>query len=88
MKHNSDNLGHRHASISVNRLETNGIKGQYCEELLLAVLKHMRLYCKPKTNREREKQIKGRASILTISVWAADKLDASRHPAGKLHKQF
>ena len=87
-KHNSDNLGHRHASVSVNRLEANNIKGQVCEELLLAVLKHMRLYSKPNTNKERENQIKGRASMLTIAVWAADKLDASRHPAGKLHKQF
>ena len=87
-KHHSDYLGSRHASISVERLEANGIKGKKCEELLLAVLKHMRLYSKSYTNKERENQIKGKASMLTIAVWAADKLDASRHPAGKLHKQF
>jgi len=87
-KHHSDYLGSRHASISVERLEANGIKGEKCEELLLAVLKHMRLYSKSYTNKERENQIRGKASMLTIAVWAADKLDASRHPAGKLHKQF
>lgn len=87
-KHHSDNMGNRHASISVERLEQNGIKGEKCEELLLAVLEHMRLYSKPSSNKEREKQIKGRASILTIAIWAADKLDASRHPAGRLHRQF
>lgn len=87
-KHHSDYLGSRHASISVERLEANGIKGEKCEELLLAVLKHMRLYSKPYSNREKENQIRGKASMLTIAVWAADKLDASRHPPGKLHKQF
>ncbi len=87
-KHHSDYLGSRHASISVERLEANGIKGEKCEELILAVLKHMRLYSKSYTNKERENQIRGKASMLTIAVWAADKLDASRHPAGKLHKQF
>ena len=87
-KHHSDYLGGRHASISVERLEANGIKGEKCEELLLAVLKHMRLHSKPYSNREKENQIRGKASMLTIAVWAADKLDASRHPPGKLHKQF
>lgn len=87
-KHHSDYLGSRHASISVERLEANSIKGEKCEELILAVLKHMRLYSKSYTNKERENQIRGKASMLTIAVWAADKLDASRHPAGKLHKQF
>ena len=87
-KHYSDYLGRRHASISVERLEAKGVKGDKCEELLLAVLKHMRLYSKSYTNKERENQIKGKASMLTIAVWAADKLDASRHPAGKLHRQF
>lgn len=87
-KHHSDYLGNRHASISVERLEQKGIKGKKCEELLLAVLEHMRLYSKPSSNKEREYQIKGRASILSIAIWAADKLDASRHPPGKLHKQF
>ncbi len=87
-KHYSDSLGGKHASISVKRLETNGIKGKKCEELLLAVLKHMRLYSKPYSNRKRKNQIRGKASMLTIAVWAADKLDASRHPPGKHHKQL
>lgn len=88
-KHHSDNLGRRHASISVERLEANGIKGKKCEELLLAVLKHMRLFSyPPKNKKEEDNQRRGKASMLTIAVWAADKLDASRHPAGKLHRQF
>ena len=87
-KHHSDPLGSKHASISVERLEAKGIKGKKCEELLLAVLKHMRLFSKPHSNKERANQIKGKTSMLTIAVWTADKLDASRHPAGKLHRQF
>lgn len=85
-KHYSDHLGRHHASISVKRLEANGIKGKNCDELLLAVLKHMRLYSIPKSQIEAENQRRGRASMLAIAVWAADKLDASRHPAGKLHR--
>lgn len=87
-KHHSDSLGGKHASISVERLEVNGIKGENCEEMLLAVLKHMRLFSTPHSNKERNNQIRGKASMLAIAVWAADKLDASRHPAGKLHRQF
>lgn len=87
-KHYSDPLGSKHASISVERLEANGIKGEKCEELLLAVLKHMRLFSIPHSNKERANQVKGKNSMLTIAVWTADKLDASRHPAGKLHRQL
>lgn len=87
-KHHSDPLGNRHASISVERLEANGIKGKECEELLLAVLTHMHLYSKPRNQKEVDNQRKGKVSVLAIAVWAADKLDASRHPAGRLHKQL
>lgn len=77
-----------HAKLSVERLEDNGIKGSDCDELLLAVLLHMRLYSESQSKSYTTKQRKGKSSILTIAIWAADKLDASRHPAGKRHKQF
>ncbi len=40
------------------------------------------------SNRDRQNKIKGKASMLAIAVWAADKLDASKHPAGTRHRQF
>jgi hypothetical protein len=33
--------------------------------------------------KEADAQKRGRASKLAIAVWAADKLDASRHPENK-----
>ena len=77
-----------HSRLSVKRLEENGITQKKCEELLLAVLTHMRLYSKPRTEKEAKNQKKGRSSMLAIVVWAADKLDASRHPARKRHHEF
>ncbi len=87
--HNSDPEPRRmHSRLSVKRLEENGISQKKCEELLLAVLTHMRLYSKPRNEKEAKNQKKGRSSMLAIVVWAADKLDASRHPAGKRHHEF
>ena len=87
--HNSDPEPRRvHASLSVKRLNENGIPEKNNEEMLQAVLLHMHLFSKPGTTRYADLQKKGKTSMLTIAVWAADKLDASRHPAGKLHKQF
>ena len=87
--HNSDPEPRRmHSGLSVKRLEENGISKKNCYELLLAVLTHMRLYSKPRTEKEAENQKKGRSSILAIVVWAADKLDASRHPPGKRHHEL
>ena len=86
--HHSDYLGRKHSSISVKRLEENGITEKNCEELLLAVLKHMRLYSKPNSVKESEKQCRGCSSMLAIAIWAADKLDASRHPAGNRHRHY
>ena len=74
-----------HATLSVKRLQAVGIDTPECEELLLAVLMHMHLYSKPRYAKEAQNQQKARSSMLAIAVWAADKLDASRHPAGKLH---
>ena len=70
-----------HASLSVTRLNENGIVGTQCEELLLAVRTHMRLFSYPPRNeKEEDIQKRGKTSMLAITVWAADKLDASRHP--------
>lgn len=87
--HNSDPEPRTmHSGLSVKRLEENGITRKKCDELLLAVLTHMRLYSKPRSNKEAENQMRGRSSMLAVIVWAADKLDASRHPAGERHHEF
>ena len=81
--HNSDTeLRRAHSNLSVERLEKNGINTKKCDEILLAVRNHMRLFNRNETLDRK----KGKHSMLAIAVWAADKLDASRHPAGKLHR--
>ena len=85
--HNSDpELKSAHSALSVKRLQAVGIDTPECEELLLAVLTHMRLFSEPRYAKEAQNQQKARGSMLAIAVWAADKLDASRHPAGRLHR--
>ena len=87
LSHRSDSEPrHAHSSLSVKRLKAAGIDTPECEELLLAVLMHMHLYSKPRFAKEAQDQQKARKSMLAIAVWAADKLDASRHPAGRLHR--
>lgn len=86
--HSDSELLYSHSRLSVKRLRENGIAQKNCEELLLAVLTHMRLFSKPKSNKEADNWRKGQSSMLAIVVWAADKLDASRHPAGRRHKHF
>lgn len=82
--HNSDaEFRHKHGLLSVERLEQNGIVGDDCRELLQAVRMHMRLFSHPRSMKEADAQKRGRASMLAIAVWAADKLDASRHPENK-----
>ena len=89
LSHNSDPEPKRlHASLSVKRIKENGIPERNNEEMLQAVLLHMHLFSKPGTTQYADLQKKGKTSMLTIAVWAADKLDASRHPAGKLHRQL
>lgn len=86
--HNSDpEYRHKHGLLSAERLEQNGIVGDDCRELLQAVRLHMRLYSEPSSKKsieaqrkEAEAQKRGRGSLLAVAVWAADKLDASRHP--------
>lgn len=78
-----------HSSLSEERIVENGVNKPIHDEIRLAVLTHMRLFSFPPiNNKEAQNQKKGRASMLAIAVWAADKLDASRHPAGKLHIQL
>ena len=77
---------HAHSPLSVKRLKAVGIDTPECEEMLLAVLMHMHLYSKPRFAKEAQDQQKARKSMLAIAVWGADKLDASRHPAGRLHR--
>ena len=77
-----------HAALSVKRLKENGISDRNNEEMFLAVLLHMHLFSQPKSASYGDLQRKGRSSMLTIAVWSADKLDASRHPAGTRHRQF
>ena len=87
--HNSDpEPRHKHGLLSVERLQKNGISGRSCQNLLLAVLMHMHLYSQPRSQNEANSQMQARSSMLSIAVWAADKLDASRHPAGTRHRQF
>ena len=84
--HNSDpELKSAHGSLSVKRLVENGVDSPNCEEIRLAVLMHMHLFSRPRFQKEAQDQIKAKKSLLAIAVWAADKLDASRHPAGKRH---
>lgn len=87
LSHRSDSEPKQaHATLSVKRLKAAGIDTPECEELLLAVLMHMHLYSMPRYAKEAQDQQKARASMLAVAVWAADKLDASRHPAGRLHR--
>ena len=87
--HNSDpEPRHIHAALSVKRLKENGISDRNNEEMFLAVLLHMHLFSQPKSASYGDLQRKGRSSMLTIAVWSADKLDASRHPVGTRHRQF
>lgn len=87
--HNSDpELRSAHSALSVKRLQNVGIDTPDCGELLLAVLTHMRLFSEPKYAKEAQNQQKAKGSMLAIAVWAADKLDASRHPAGRLHRDL
>lgn len=89
LSHQSDSEPkHAHATLSVKRLKAAGIDTPECEELLLAVLMHMHLYSKPRFAKEAQDQQKARRSMLAIAVWGADKLDASRHPAGRLHRDW
>lgn len=87
LSHHSDSEPkHAHATLSVKRLKAAGIDTPECEELLLAVLMHIHLYSKPKNDGYAKTQQRARKSMLAIAVWGADKLDASRHPAGRLHR--
>lgn len=88
-KHHSDPLPKPdHSPLSVERLKKNGISTSNCSELLLAVRAHMRLFSNPYNKEEIEFQQEGKKSMLAIAVWAADKLDAKRHPAGRRHFDF
>lgn len=89
LSHRSDSEPRNaHATLSVKRLHAVGIDTPECEELLLAVLMHMHLYSKPRFAKEAQDQQKARGSMLAIAIWAADKLDASRHPAGRRHRDL
>lgn len=77
-----------HSWLSKRRLEDNGIKGSECEELLLAVQNHMKLFSHTTNLTDAVTRKRGRASMLAIAVWAADKADAAAHPAGKLHREL
>lgn len=69
---------HLHSELSVKRLKENNINNP---EINQAVRAHMRLFPHKKDAKLSSWQIESRKSILAITVWAADKLDASRHPA-------
>ncbi len=88
-KHHSDPLPRPdHSPLSVERLKENSIDTPDCNELLLAVRTHMRLFSKSDNENEKQHRQEGKKSMLAIAVWAADKLDASRHPAGRRHFDF
>ena len=87
--HNSDpEPRYKHGLLSIERLAEKGITDDNCQELRLAVLLHMRLFSKARNMKEEANQKLGKASMLAIAVWAADKLDASRHPAGNMHEHY
>ena len=86
--HSGPNPNHNHSSLSKKRLKENGIDTPDCNELLLAVRTHMRLFSKSDNENEIQRQQEGKKSMLAIAVWAADKLDAKRHPAGRRHFDF
>ena len=80
-EHTSDDeLKRRHSELSARRLIANGIDSPECDEILLAVRNHMHLFSWSMTKWQKELRDKGRKSMLAIAVWAADKLDAGRHP--------
>ena len=82
--HNSDYEAKcKHSALSVERLKALGINTAECDELLLAVREHMSLFSKARYNEEAKRHARGQNSMLAIAVWAADKIDASRHPARK-----
>ena len=84
--HNSDPEPRRmHSGLSVKRLKENDINAP---GVLQAVNTHMRLYRPPRNEAEAKRQEISRKSILAIAVWVADKLDASRHPSGRRHRDL
>lgn len=81
--HREDN---RHSTLSKKRLMRYGVRGSECQEILLAVETHMHLFSYSSEKEIMRTRIKGRKSALAITVWAADKLDASKHPGKKTTK--
>lgn len=87
LSHHSDTEPrYAHSSLSVKRLRAVGIDTPECEEMLLAVRTHMRLFHPSKDADEAQKRQRAQGSMLAIAVWAADKLDASRNTAEKSHR--
>lgn len=83
IKMHSSEVSSHHSKLSVKRLKENNI---YNPEINQAVRAHMRLFPHKQDAKLTPWQIESRKSILAIAVWAADKLDASRHPAGRRHR--
>jgi DNA repair exonuclease SbcCD ATPase subunit len=81
-----------HSWLSKRRLEDNGITGDECKELLLAVENHMNLFSYTTSLSVAATREQGRKSMLAIAVWAADKADAAakEHQAAveKLRKEY
>lgn len=73
-----------HGSLSVRRLEKCGLLKDSFPEIMQAIDLHMKLFSQPHNDKYAKKQIEGRKSLLTVILWAADKVDASRHPVGKV----
>ena len=89
LSHRSDSEPRNaHSSLSVKRLKACGIDVPGSEEMLQSVRMHMKLYSKTDSVSFAKMQEKARESMLAIAVWGADKLDASRHPAGRLHRDM
>ena len=79
--HLNDN---RHSALSVKYLCELGINTPDCQEILLAVRTHMSLFS-GKNNLDSTTRSRGLASMLAVTVWAADKTDARRHPYKPRH---
>ena len=68
-----------HSWLSKRRLEDNGIMGDECKELLLAVQNHMKLFSYTTNLSDAVTREQGRKSMLAIAVWVADKADAAAY---------
>lgn len=72
-----------HSALSESRMKKSGFNHNEEHNILLAIRTHMRLFEATDNPDDKARRAEGRKSHLAVLVWAADKLDSSRHPAGR-----